>query len=348
MSTRVLSARTLGKPALGTPVLGTPTPGVREVPVAVNSGESSRARYTAALMNITSRSKAIAFFIVLGSTLVAVALALNVTWILDSPGVWPIVIGAVLFSLIIAGLIINTVFVVREIRRNVQHDSFINAVTHELKTPIASLRLYLETLQARPLSDEQRQSFYRIMHKDTDRLTTTVEQVLRAAETVQQNGVRNWASVDLRALLHDCVELARQRHQLTPTELVDTSADADSGNCTVLGDAEQLRIAIGNLLDNAVKYSLSPVSIAVSLSEHGDAWSLTVRDQGMGIPRSDLKRIFKRFYRTGRSRTKVKGTGLGLFIVRSIMKRHHGSAVADSEGEGKGATFTLRFPKPRP
>ncbi len=314
---------------------------------SLGSGELALARYTAAVMNITSRSKAIAFFIVLGSTLVAVALALNVTWILNSPGIWPIVIGAVLFTLIIAGLIINTVFLVREIRRNEQHDSFINAVTHELKTPIASLRLYLETLQSRPLSEEQRHSFYRIMHKDTDRLTTTVEQVLRAAETVQSRGVRNWAPVDLHALLHDCVELARQRHQLTAAELIETSPDSLLGNAGILGDVEQLRTAINNLLDNAVKYSVPPVHIEAGIHEHGDAWLLTVKDRGVGIPRADLKHIFKRFYRTGRSRTKVKGTGLGLFIVRAIMKRHHGSAVAASDGEGTGAVFTLRFPKPR-
>jgi two-component system, OmpR family, sensor histidine kinase SenX3 len=328
MSTRAISAAAAG------PVGGYPS-------------EPLLTRYTAALMNITSRSKAIAFFIVLGSTLVAFALALNVTWIMHWRGIWPLVIGIVLFALIIAGLIINTVFLVREIRRNEQHDSFINAVTHELKTPIASIRLYLETLQSRPLSAEQRQSFYRIMHQDTDRLTDTVEQVLRAAETVQQNGVRNWAPVNLQSLLHECIELARQRHQLSNDELIEVNADTTFSHASVKGDAEQLRTAIGNLLDNAAKYSQPPVHIEAALHEQNDALLLTVKDQGAGIPRSDLKQIFKRFYRTGRSRTKVKGTGLGLFIVRAIMKRHHGSAIAESAGEGHGATFTLRFPKPK-
>jgi two-component system, OmpR family, sensor histidine kinase SenX3 len=317
-------------------------------PVGRESVKPTLTRYTAALMNVTSRSKAIAFFIVLGSTLVAFALALNVTWILHWRSVWPLVIGIVLFALIITGLIINTVFVVREIRRNAQHDSFINAVTHELKTPIASLRLYLETLQSRPLSDEQRQSFYRIMHKDTDRLTATVEQVLRAAETVQRNGARNQAPVDLPSLVHDCVDLARQRHQLSAAELIEINANTTFGNACVLGDAEQLRTALGNLLDNAVKYSQPPVHIETALHEQPDELLITIEDHGVGIPRSDLKQIFKRFYRTGRNRTKVKGTGLGLFIVRDIMKRHRGSAVADSAGEGHGATFTLRLPKLKP
>ncbi len=312
------------------------------------SGELALARYTAALMNITSRSKAVAFFIVLGSTLVAVALALNVTWILNSPGVWPIVIGAVLFALIIAGLIINTVFLVREIRRNEQHDSFINAVTHELKTPIASMRLYLETLQAHSLSESQRQDFYRIMHKDTDRLTSTVEQVLRAAETVQNRGERNWSPLDLAALLHECVELARQRHQLNAAALTELQSTATQEAVTVLGDAEELRTAITNLLDNAVKYSPDQVKITAAVQAQGDEVLVQVSDQGVGIPRNDLKRIFKRFYRTGRARNKVKGTGLGLFIVRAIVKKHRGSVIAESDGEGRGATLTLHLPKFKP
>lgn len=315
---------------------------------SLGSGELVLARYTAAVMNITSRSKAIAFFIVLGSTLVAVAIALNVTWILNSPGIWPIVIGAVLFTLIIAGLIINTVFLVREIRRNVQHDSFINAVTHELKTPIASIRLYLETLQARPLSEAQRQDFYRIMHKDSDRLTATVEQVLRAAETVQKRGERNWSPVSMAALLHECVELARQRHQLNSAALTEVQPAASREAITVMGDADELRTAITNLLDNAVKYSPGSVQITAAVQAQGDDVLVQVSDQGVGIPRTDLKRIFKRFYRTGRARTKVKGTGLGLFIVHSIIKKHRGSVVADSEGEGKGATLTLRLPRLKP
>ncbi|MGC3981651.1 MAG: HAMP domain-containing sensor histidine kinase [Steroidobacteraceae bacterium] len=299
-------------------------------------------------MNITSRSKAVAFFIVLGSTLVAVALALNVTWILNSPGVWPIVIGAVLFTLIIAGLIINTVFLVREIRRNEQHDSFINAVTHELKTPIASIRLYLETLQARNLTEAQRQDFYRIMHKDSDRLTSTVEQVLRAAETVQRRGERNWLPVNLAAVLHECVELARQRHQLTTSTLTEVQPTAAREAITVMGDADELRTAISNILDNAVKYSPGSVQITAGVQSQDDEVLVQVSDQGVGIPSNDLKRIFKRFYRTGRARNKVKGTGLGLFIVHSIVKKHRGKVIAASEGEGKGATLTMHLPRFKP
>src|SRR5918994_168107 len=127
------------------------------------------------------RRKSIAFFITLGACLVALAIALNVGWILLNPReVALLVFGIIFFLLIITGLVLNTTFLIREIRRNEQHDAFINAVTHELKTPLASIRLHLETLKRRDISEQQRQNFYDIMLADSDRLLLTVEQVLRA------------------------------------------------------------------------------------------------------------------------------------------------------------------------
>src|SRR2546429_9201567 len=131
-------------------------------------------------MLITRLAKEIAFFIALGDCLVALEIALNVGWMIFN---WrqaaPLVLGIILFPLLIAGLVMNTIFLVREIRRNEQQDSFLNAITHELKTPIASIRLYLETLESRPLVEAQRRDFYHIMLEDTDRLLGTVEQVLK-------------------------------------------------------------------------------------------------------------------------------------------------------------------------
>lgn len=296
-------------------------------------------------MQITTRRRTIAFFIVLGSALVVIAIALNITWIIRWREVVPLVIGIVLFALIIAGLIINTIFLVREIRRNEQHDSFINAVTHELRTPIASIRLYLETLQARDVTEAQRRDFYRVMHSDTDRLMATVDQVLRAAETAQKRRARNWVQVSLAELLHECVELARARHQLDAAALVEHLPSAATDAAIVLGDPDELRVAIANILDNAVKYSTGRVHITAELSMQSAYVLVRVSDQGVGIPRSDLKHIFKRFFRTGSARTKVKGTGLGLFIVREIVKKHRGSVSAESQGEGLGAAITLKLPR---
>src|ERR1700733_7265189 len=171
-------------------------------------------------MRITSRAKTIAFFVTLGACLVGLAVALNVTWVvLKWREVVPLVLGVIFFAIIIAGIIVYTVFLVREIHRNEQQDSFLNAVTHELKTPIASLRLYLETLESRTVSEAQRRDFYRIMLEDTDRLFGTVEQILRAGEARHANSKKNWEEVDFSSLVEETVELTRLRHNL-PAEAV--------------------------------------------------------------------------------------------------------------------------------
>src|ERR1017187_4410559 len=139
-------------------------------------------------MRITSRKKTIAFAITLGVLVASVALVLNVSWIvLNWREVVPLILGVIFFGFIIAGVILNTIFLVREVRRNEQQDSFLNAVTHELKTPITSIRLYLEPLQHRDVDEAQRREFYQVMLEDTQRLMGTVDQVLRAARVVQKN-----------------------------------------------------------------------------------------------------------------------------------------------------------------
>src|ERR1700757_4950804 len=171
-------------------------------------------------MRIASRGKTIAFFIALGACGVGLAIALNITWvIINWKEVVPLVLGIFFFGFIIAGLVLNTIFLVREVRRNEQQDSFLNAVTHELKTPITSLRLYLQTLERRSISEDQRNNFYRLMLEDTDRLLGTVEQVLKAGEVRQRNARKNWQDLNFSAVTEESLELARLRHGLAPEEL---------------------------------------------------------------------------------------------------------------------------------
>ena len=299
-------------------------------------------------MRITSRRGTIVFFVCLGIGLVALAVALNVGWIILNwrEGVL-LFFGVIFFALIIAGMIVNTSFLVRELRRSEQHDSFINAVTHELKTPVASIRLHLETLQRRDLPEAQKQEFYQLMLRDTDRLTETVEQVLRAGRAGDKTAGREKSAVDFRQLVRECMEAARARHHLSPEALHYEESLSNGAGMRVLGSEEDLRTAVFNVLDNAVKYSTDNVDISVRLNTPDEKRIvLSVRDQGVGVPPDDLKSIFKRFYRVNdRSLMRVKGTGLGLFIVKSIAQKHGGKVFADSEGEGKGTTITLELPR---
>jgi signal transduction histidine kinase len=294
-------------------------------------------------MQIGRRNTTIAF-VLLGAIGVGLAIALNITWAFHWRSVAAVVLGIVLFGILIAVLTLNTIFLVREIRRSEQHDSFINAVTHELKTPITSIKLYLETLQSRPVEDEQRREFYGVMLEDVGRLLGTVEQVLKAGQVVQSRPLRR-LRVDVREVLTECVELARRRHYLPDGQMrLESFAGTDSPR--VLGDAEELRIAFSNILDNAVKYSTRTVDIRAELLQEGGDLLVRVSDHGVGIPPAELKRIFRRFYRVPlRSAVNIKGTGLGLFLVKSIARRHGGDAFAYSDGLGKGATITIRLPR---
>ena len=298
------------------------------------------------MMRITGRAKKIAFFVTLGAFLIGLAVALNVTWIvINWREVVPLVLGTIFLELIIAGLVVYTIFLVREIHKNEQQDSFLNAVTHELKTPIASIRLYLETLLSRQLTDAQRREFYRIMLEDTDRLIGTVEQVLKAGEARHGSNKKNWQEVDFSGIVFETVDLTRLRHHLPPEAL--RFGIQPQEKLLLKGNPQELRTAVFNLVENAIKYSGDKKDIVVDvLTPDIDTVLLQVRDQGVGIPPSELKRIFKRFYRVSTSASgRVKGTGLGLFIVRSIARRHGGEASAQSEGAGRGSTFTLRLPR---
>jgi len=296
------------------------------------------------------RRKTAIFFLVLGISLTALAIALNIGWIiLNIREVALLVLGIVFFTLIITGLILNTVFLVREIRRNEQHDAFLNAVTHELKTPIASIRLYLETLKSRDLNlpPEKRREFYDTMLTDTDRLLRTVEQVLEASRTRERTstvGGEEPSEIELARLLEETADVVKTRHHLGDDAIRITAPDEP---IEVLGRRNELQTVFSNLLENAVKYSAGEpkVAVRVKASPVGRAAEVYIKDSGIGIAPSHAKRIFKRFYRAPNSTAVAKGTGLGLPIVQALVKKHGGRVGVDSKGEGKGSTFWVRLPR---
>jgi signal transduction histidine kinase len=296
-------------------------------------------------MNITRRRGAIALSITIGVLVVVGLIVVNIAWIiLNERRIVLLVLGIILSGLLVAGVVLNTVFLVREVRRNERQDSFLNAVTHELKTPIASIRLYLETLQRRDVPEVQRQQFYNIMLADSDRLLATVEQVLKAGELGSRRP-QDRTLIELAPVVADCIAITLRRHHL-PAEAIQLEPVSGNVRLHVHAVASDLRTAVLNLLDNAVKYSPESVDVRCTLAiAHYTNVVLTITDRGVGIPADQIKRIFNRFYRVpGRNAVRIKGTGLGLFLVRAIARQHGGNIHAASPGPNLGATFTLTLP----
>ncbi|MEZ5427792.1 MAG: HAMP domain-containing sensor histidine kinase [Pyrinomonadaceae bacterium] len=298
-------------------------------------------------MRVAGRRKTAVVALILGITLIALAVTLNVGWILRNlQQTVLLVLGVIFFSLIITGLVLNTIFLIREIRRNEQQDAFLNAMTHELKTPIASIKLYLETLKTRQVAEQKRNEFYDVMLADSDRLLTTVEQVLQASKTREKSRRLNISEIEIGRMLNECAELIRSRYNLEK-EAIKVADILDE--IYVSGDSTELKSAFLNLFDNAVKYSNDEVDISVKTRVRQKRLvEIHIKDKGVGISSPELKRIFRRFYRVpNRSTQDAKGTGLGLYIVRSIIQKHNGKIFAKSRGEGKGSSFIVQLPKIR-
>ena len=284
---------------------------------------------------------------VLGSLLIAVAVALNIGWVVVN---WRtgllLLVGIISFAVLIAGVALTTAFLMREIRRTEQHDAFIHAVTHELKTPLASITLYLQTLHQREVSATKQREFIETMLVDSARLRTTIDQVLLAGKTSSARRVINPMDVDVWDVVGECARSVGTRHHLVNGEVTVFDSFPAGEAAVVIGDREELQAAVTNLIDNAVKYSGEQVTVAVELVKLGARrLAVTVKDQGTGITGHELKHIFRRFYRIpGALSARVRGTGLGLSIVKAVARRHGGRAYAESAGSGKGSRFTLELP----
>ncbi len=284
---------------------------------------------------------------VLGVLLIALAVALQVGWILlNLQQIALLVLGIIFFALLITGLVLNTTFLVREIRKNEQQDAFLNSVTHELKTPLASIRLYLQTLKQRDLPKEKQEEFYDIMLADSDRLLGTVEQVLAASKTREKARRIVQTPIDIPELVSECADQIRSRYHLGEDAIRVLDANDE---LPIEADSEEMKTVFLNLLDNAVKYSGDDPEVSVKFRLRSTGMvEVHVKDKGRGIPSSELKSIFKRFYRVpANGRTDPKGTGLGLFIVRSIVESHGGRILVKSRGLNRGSTFIVRLPVSR-
>ena len=250
-----------------------------------------------------------------------------------------LVLGSLFFLLVMIGLVWLCAWLVREMRLNQRQRAFLDAVTHEMKTPLASFRLYLDTLRRHDPEPARRAEFLERMREDLDRLDATVGQVLAAARAEEARRGARSESVELVGVIRDCIAGVVERHRLSP-ESVDLEV---AGERRVRGDQSELALVFANLLENAVKYSDEPVRVRVTVDEAREGRvAVAISDQGIGIPQGELRKIFQRFYRAGRDvQRQASGLGLGLFVVRSLLRRHGGRVVASSEGAGRGSRFVV-------
>ena len=261
----------------------------------------------------------------------------EIYWILLS-------VGAILFAFLLAGVILYLIWIIQNINLNRRQSNFIDAVTHELKTPIASLKLYLQTLNRRSVEGPQRQQFYQTMMEDVDRLDRLINQLLDVArlQRVDQEPIpKEWVSID--EVIRDNIASLTKQHGIGSE--VFRFSDSE---CELFVQRVDLDVLLRNVMDNAIKYAASSPEVEIRVECERDQAVIYVSDNGVGIPRHLRRKIFSRFYRAGDELERKKpGVGLGLFLVRSIVERLRGSITVGDRGKGGGTMFVIRIPQGR-
>ncbi len=253
----------------------------------------------------------------------------------------PLLQGGILLTLILAGATVIFLYWSKQHRLNQMQRTFVSNITHELKSPVASIQLALETMALRTLSLEQTREYVSMMLEDTERLTTLIDRILGAARIERRRGRYRLEPVSMRHFVEGVLDQDRHLFEKDGHLIVlEKGADA-----RVAIDRAAMRMALANLIENAARYSPRGSTIRLRLHRDLRKCRLDVIDSGVGIARRDLKNIFKMFWRGEGS--KASGTGLGLYIVRHIVRDHKGKVWATSPGLGRGSTFSLSLPRAR-
>jgi signal transduction histidine kinase len=253
-------------------------------------------------------------------------------------------VGAAAFAFILVGVVLYLSLSVKEISLNRQQSNFIDSVTHELKSPIASLKLYLQTLHRRHVSPEEQENFYRYMLEDVERLDGLINHLLDAGRLAKAPVDGEGEDLDLAALLRECAENVCLRYRVPPEALL-----LELEPCLVHGRRVDLEMLFRNLIDNAVKYAAAEPRVQVRLRMISDTRAQAiVADNGRGIPHRLRRKIFGRFVRLGSELERDKpGTGLGLYIVRTLVGRLKGRIRVRDPDAGPGTVFEVELPAHR-
>jgi signal transduction histidine kinase len=259
------------------------------------------------------------------------------TWI-------PLIVGAILLTLLLAGATVIFLYWNKQHRLNQMQRTFVSNVTHELKSPVASIQLALETMAMRTLTDHQRHEYLDMMLSDTERLSSLIDRILGAARIEKKRSPYNPEPVSMRRFVEET--LTQDRHLYEKDGHIVVLEKGKDARVSV--DRAAMRMVLSNLIENAARYSPRGSSIRIRIHPDLRSCRMDVIDAGVGIPRKDLKNIFKMFWRGGQAQsTRPRGTGLGLYIVRNIVADHKGKVWATSPGSGRGSVFSVRLPRLR-
>jgi len=285
----------------------------------------------------------IRWYIVKNTQLRAMAERLRTQVEVDGFGWLPLLFGGILLALILAGATVIFFYYVKQHRLNQMQRSFVSNVTHELKSPVASIQLALETMALRDLSEDRRREFISMMLDDTERLSTLIDRILGAARIDKRRGKYRLEPVSMRHFLEEVIEEDRHLYEKDGRKII---LEKEGRDARVAIDRSALRVVLSNLLENAARYSPANSKIRIRLHRDLRSCRFDVIDSGDGIRGKDLKNIFKMFWRgSDEQQSRVRGTGLGLYIVRNIVKDHRGKVWASSQGIGRGSTFSVRLPR---
>lgn len=285
--------------------------------------------------------------IVTGTVTVGLTITMLVGWpivIVSSDEIystWLLVLGIISLSFILLSLVLLIFFVVRERQRSRRQFGFIDSVTHELKSPLASVKLCLETLKRPDLPDDKEAALVDMMLADVDRLSAFIGDVLQANRMLHGIALSS-ENVPLAQLVDTVAHRVAKRHAVAPEVITIAVPDG----MVLRTDPLAIETVLMNLVDNAVKYSDAPVEVTVSAQRlNARRVRIDVRDRGIGIARNERKRVFQRFYRIDGEAVRLRrGTGLGLYVVRALVRSMRGKVTVFSPGPGRGSTFSLILP----
>ncbi|TWU34163.1 Alkaline phosphatase synthesis sensor protein PhoR [Novipirellula aureliae] len=289
--------------------------------------------------------------ITLGVVMILLVVILTIVWVVGnwlsvqgeraSPSVFMTILatGSVILAAMLAGVIAYLTLTVKAFNLNRRQSNFIDAVTHELKSPIASLKLYLQTLGRLTVDEQQQKDFHRFMLEDVERLDSLINHLLDAARIERNHQAEEKELIELDNLLGECSRSACLRHGVAEETV---TLDCPAG-LKMNSQGVQMEILFRNLIDNAIKYGGTPPEVMVKVNTlEKDQVVISVIDNGNGIPANQKRKVFGRFVRLGneleRSRT---GTGLGLYLVRNVTRALGGSVRVLDRAEQPGTEFSV-------